>query len=196
MAITPLLFLASCSELQGVAVGKSSESTGIEMHFARCSAASPVKEARLALLGGDGLANTDDDPVLWQVRASSGQALDSIVVGVVPPGFEETVPLRAIPEGSELYVGASPKLGGERFRIDDLHPDVVFWSGQHHSVNDFRRQARDRGQCNSRSESFWKAMAIFGVIGLLFLVVPGALATALVFLVRWRRRSRTPPLED
>lgn len=175
VAALPLLLLAGCSQLPGVGLRASGAGSGIEMHLAHCAADVVVTRARLTLLDDDGLANTEDDPVLWEITSEEGHPLDVITVGVTPAGFREVVPLGVIPEGAELHVNASPKLGGERFERSELRSDAVFWSGQYLSSEDFQEEARSRSQCNSGMQALLEGIAFFALIGALFVALPTAI---------------------
>jgi hypothetical protein len=164
------VLLAGCSLPPKVAVAPSDRGAGIRILRARCSDW-PVDAFSLQTLGRDGYAQTHDDRVLWKVVANRDRRIGSVVVGQVPPGFHETVPLRARPRvDAELVAVVHQDSFGDDvgFRIEQLRRGRVFyWHNETRA--DFDEQAcRGTGP----TAAFWyfvacAVVALCVVVGLL-----------------------------
>lgn len=179
-----MILLSACSYLGGVGVSSSEDGAGIVMHLARCRPDAPVTSAQLRALGDP--VDPDDDNVLWEIRSDRGAALDAITIGVVPAGFEQTVPLGELPVDQTLVVNAGPKLGSQSFLPHELRPEV-YWNGEYLSSGAFREKAPERASCNTGTASFSGLRSFFVVLAAAVAGVLGVAATGAI--VMWRRRG-------
>lgn len=184
LAVIPLVLFTACSQLGGVGVSRADDGAGILLHLARCTHDAPVTSARLRALGDP--ADAGDDTVLWEIRSDAGAPLDAITVGVLPAGFEQTVPLGELPVDQTLVADVTPELGSQSFVVRELQPDV-YWTGEYLSSDAFREKALDRGSCDTNTfsglRSFLVVLAAF-VAGVL------SLASCAAILIWRRRRGR------
>jgi hypothetical protein len=160
LAFALTLAIAGCDPLESDAgVGVSlQDGRQVQIHVALCSAET-LSELKL-LKAIDSVVGNEDDLVLWAISSEAGNEeekeqglrIREVLVGVVPAGFEETVPLKGpIPRRQVLDVY---KVTGESqqivtFKVAELSADSIRSEGEVRSHDDFVTHAEE--ECELRS---------------------------------------------
>jgi hypothetical protein len=191
VVVVALCALTSCIARSGVAVSGSDQT--VKLHLARCDSEERVSWVKVATAGRNKIPDDDDDHVLWEARAEQpGVELDEVVVGLLPPGMVQTVPLTEQLEPSGKYYGLieSGVEGIAYFKPAQLREDSVLYNGRQQSAEAFRKAVRTGGKCATGS-SISTGELIVQVIAVASLIGVGVGA---VLLVRRRRNPgpRTP----
>jgi hypothetical protein len=184
LAALGLTFLTSCIARSGVAVSGSDQQ--VVLHLARCDDSELVIEIRFATPGRNGIVDDGDDQILWEARSvGPGVKLDEVVVGTVPAGMVETVPLTQGLQRQRPYYGLidSGVRGYADFRTDELRPDRVLYMGDLRTLAEFEHSARSGGKCatpGSNTDVLVRGVGMLCVVGI---------AVALAVVIGRRRRT-------
>lgn len=184
LALVALCALTSCIARSGVAVSGSDQT--VKLHLARCDFEERVSKVKLATSGRNEIPDDADDHVLWEATAEQpGVQLDDVVVGMLPIGMVQTVPLTERLDPSQKYYGLidSGVKGFTHFEPAQLREDSVLYNGRLQSAEAFRRAARTGGKC-ATGTSLSAAELILRVVALASVIGVGAGA---VLVVRHRR---------
>lgn len=186
VVVVALCALTSCIARSGVAVSGSDQT--VKLHLARCDSEERVSRVKVATAGRNKIPDDEDDHVLWEARAEQpGVELDEVVVGLLPAGMVQTIPLTERLEPSGEYYGLidSGVEGIAYFKPAQLREESVLYNGRQQSAEAFRKAVRTGGKCATAS-SLSTGELILRVLALGSLIAVGA-ATSLVV-----RRRRNP----
>lgn len=95
----------------------------LEVLVAPCSGQGFSKVSVYDIADGDQFPRKKD--LIWQIRSDAPGTLDHVVVGEVPPGFQETVALRE-DDGEDLVVDVGDSVYFMSFDRDELSEGEVF----------------------------------------------------------------------
>lgn len=177
------IVLVGCSPVNQGAVTKDRATGRPALVLALCDgeAVEAVELERRTTRG----AAIDEDGVLWRIEARQPRRITRVVVGKVPSGFVEVVPLEtsSLPTDMALraeMTGGTAASHGASFELDELRAGVLLKQfGQTTSEGELRRSARINCSNNPLLAlglpewSTWAlpAAAIAGVLGVALLVV-------------------------
>lgn len=181
------LLLASDTPAAERAAGVSRGAGGaVEIRYVLCGS-QRVHFVRL-LDYGESYGNGEVGPVLWQIHSRRGAPLRRVVVGRIPPGFDEEVNRLPLPGPSRLTVVTDAQ-GDDimSFRLRELRRERVYRADYVYVTPRafVRRGKRDCGTLR-RARRYQVAsypFLAFGIVG-----VCAAFATRLVR--EWRKMSR------
>ena len=96
---------------------------------------SPCKDftassVELFAINGKVYADSDDEKV-WAIEARSGPHVKAVILGDVPPGYAELVPLEALPLERRLGIVMAPRHGfyNSSFEVGQLQSDAYLVAG-------------------------------------------------------------------
>jgi hypothetical protein len=138
------VLLAGCGlfeQIQRIGVSSEDEGSTLLVHHVPCPGEALTG---ITLAAGD---PEEGGAVIWQVTGTGGGG--PYPVGTTPPGFEETVPLREIPPGTQLTLevatrqGALTRTSTLSFDPASLEPGRTLTLGGTKDPATFERDARE-----------------------------------------------------
>jgi hypothetical protein len=190
VAALALLFLTSCIAASRIGVQAGATPGSIAIKIVQCSPTDSVSVTGVSLIrprAKDASFDERGATILWRIE-SKGANVTEFIVGQIPPGFTEQVPLHSTPNPDDTLTAVvnAGFLWYDYFQPRALTSTQVIYQGRPVSVSTFVNGARSGGGCSSEPTVGRVAL---GLIPLL------ALVTVLGTLVRRNsRRKRAPPV--
>jgi hypothetical protein len=97
------------------------------VYVLRCDTNERIVDARVALAGKNEIPGGRDDTVVWRIHSRTGVGLDSMIVGQLHAGFDETVPLdRTLDQSREYFALVETEVEAIAwFKLAQLRSDRV-----------------------------------------------------------------------